>query len=115
MEEQLQEGIIEPAPREPTGAVIHYIPYHPVIHHNADLIKLRIVYDCSARQTLKEPCLSDLLEIGPSLQPLIFDILFKNRVHKFCLTGDVKKAFLQIKTNSQDRDAQRLSWYTVLQ
>ena len=115
MKEQLQEGIIEPAPREPTGEVIHYIPHHPVIRDNAESTKMRIVYDCSARQTLKEPCLNDLLETGPSLQPLIFDILLKNRLHKFCLTGDVKKAFLQIKINSKDRDAQPLFWYTDLQ
>ena len=115
MEEQLQEGIIEPAPREQTGEVIHYIPHHPVIRDNAESTKMRIVYDCSARQTLKEPYLNDLLETGPSLQPLIFDILLKNRMHKFCLTGDVKKAFLQIKVDSQDQDTQRLFWYSDLQ
>ena len=36
-------------------------------------------------------------------------------MHKFCLTGDVKKAFLQIKVHPQDREAQRLIWYTDLQ
>ena len=115
MEEQLQQGILEPVPETPTGEIIHWIPHHPVIRDEAELTKMRIVYDCSARQTLKDPSLNDFLETGPSLQPLIFDILLKNRMHEFCLTGDVKKAFLQIKIQPQDRDAQRLFWYTDLQ
>ena len=115
MEEQLQQGIIEPVPEKPTGEIIHWMPHHPFIRDEAESTKMRIVYDCSARQTLKEPSLNDFLETGPSLQPLIFDILLKNRMHEFCLTGDVKKAFLQIKIQPQDRDAQRLFWYTDLQ
>ena len=108
MEEQLQEGITEPAPRETTGEVIHYIPHHPVICDNAKSTKMRIVYDCLTHLMLKEPCLNDLLETGPSLQCPLFDILLKNSMHKFYLTGDVKKTFLQIKINSQYQEAQQL-------
>ena len=55
------------------------------------------------------PSLNDCLETGPPLQPRIFDILLRNRMRKSCITSDVKKAFLQIKLNPADRDAQRLS------
>ena len=48
MEEQLQEGIIEPALRNSTGEVAHYIPHHPVICDDAKLTKIRIVCHCSA-------------------------------------------------------------------
>ena len=35
-------------------------------------------------------------------------------MRKYCITGDVKKAFLQIKLDAADRDAQRLFWYNNL-
>ncbi|KAK3755475.1 hypothetical protein QZH41_005979 [Actinostola sp. cb2023] len=34
---------------------------------------------------------------------------------EFCLTGDVKQAFLQIEVDPIDRDAQRLLWYNDLE
>ena len=61
------------------------------------------------------PSLNDCLETGPSLQPHIFDILLRNRMKKYCITGDVRKAFLQIKLDPVDRDAQRLFWYNNLE
>ena len=61
------------------------------------------------------PSLNDCLEIGPSLQPLIFDSMPQNRMKKHCITGDIQKAFLQIKVDPLDRDAQRLFWYDNLE
>ena len=99
MKEQLQEGILEPIPEQPTGEIIHWIPHHSVICDNAESTKTRIVYNCSQRQTLNDPSLNDLLETGLSLQPLIFDNLLKNRMHKFCLTGDVKRHSFKSRSN----------------
>ena len=114
MLEQVEEGILEEIPDKPTGAVVHYIPHQPVIREEAESTRLRIVYDCSARSSSQGPSLNDCLETGPSLQPHIFDILLRNRLQKYCITGDVKNAFLQIKLNPVDRDAQRLFWYDNL-
>ena len=36
-------------------------------------------------------------------------------MRKYCITGDIKKAFLQIKLDQADRDAQRLFWYNNLE
>ena len=76
---------------------------------------MRIVYDCSARQNTESPSLNDCLEIGPPLQSLIFDILLRNRTNKYCILADIQKAFLQIRLDEKDRDAQRLVWYNNLQ
>ncbi|XP_070550021.1 uncharacterized protein [Ptychodera flava] len=76
---------------------------------------MRIVYDCSARANVRSPSLNDCLETGPPLQPLLFDIITRNRMRKFCITGDVQKAFLQIRVHEQDRDALRVLWYNNLQ
>ena len=56
----------------------------------------------------------DCLETGPSLQPLLFDILVRNHFRRYCVTGDVKKAFLQIMIQRCDRDAKRVLWYDDL-
>ena len=52
---------------EVTGEVIHYIPHQPVIREDAESTKLRIVYDCSAKQNPQQPSLNGCLETGPAL------------------------------------------------
>ena len=111
MKEQVQKGILEPIPQQPTGEVIHYIPHHPVIREEAESTKIRIVYDCSAKSKPDEPSLNDCLETGAALQPLLFDILMRNRMEKLCVMGDIEKAFHQIRMREEDRDAQRVLWY----
>ena len=114
MTEQLAEGILEEVLETPTGEVIHYIPHQPVIRDQAESTKMRIVYDCSAKTHCQVPSLNDCLEIGPPLQPMLFDILHRNRLKMLCITGDIQKAFLQIKVDPRDRDALRLLWYENL-
>lgn len=115
MREQIEEGIIEPIPSSPTGEVVHYVPHQPVIRENAETTKMRIVYDCSARANVQSPSLNDCLKTGPPLQPLLFDIMVRNRMRRFCITGDIRKAFLQIRVHERDKDAQRVLWYDNLQ
>ena len=108
MTEQLAEGILEEVPETPTGEVIHYIPHQPVIRDQAESTKMRIVYDCSAKTHCQVPSLNDCLKVGPPL-PTLFDLL--HRMKMLCITGDIQKAFLQIKVDPRDRDALRLLWY----
>ena len=115
MREQLTTGIIEQVPENPSGNIVHYVPHQPVIRENAETTKMRIVYDCSSKTNDEVPSLNDCLETGPSLQPLLFDILVRNRFRRYCVTGDVKKAFLQIMIRRCDRDAQRVLWYDDLE
>ncbi len=67
MRQQLEDSILEPVPTMPSGDNIHYAPHQPVIKDSAESTKLRIVYDCSAKED-KQPSLNDCREIGPSLQ-----------------------------------------------
>ena len=115
MEAQVKDGILEVVPEEPTGEMIHYVPHQAVIREEAESTRIRIVYDLSARANPDTPSLNDCLEKGPSLQPLILDILLRNRMATNCVTGDVKKAFLQIKLDPADRDVQRIFWYNNLE
>ena len=90
MEQQLEQGILELVPEVPTGEVIHYIPHQPVIRDQAESSKVTL----SASQV---PSLNDCLEVGPSLQPMIFDILLRNHLNFLCITGDIQKAFSKLK------------------
>ena len=114
VQDHLKEGIIEEVPAKPIGEVIHYIPHQAVIRENAQSTKLRIVYDCSAKPNPQVPSLNDCLETGPALQPQLFDIILRNRMKVHCITGDAKKAFLQIWIQEEDRDAQRILRYEDL-
>ena len=75
---------------------------------------MRIVYDYSAKANSQEPSLNNCLEVRPPLQPMIFDILIRNRLKLLCITGDIQKAFFQIKVDPRDGDALRLLWYENL-
>ena len=86
MQEHIQNGIMEEIPECPTGEVVHYVPHHAVMREDAESTKLRIVYDCSAKESPDKPSLNDCLETGPSLQPLLFDILLRNRMNYYCIT-----------------------------
>ena len=86
MKQQLKEGILEPVPEIPMGEVVHYIPHPAVIRDEAETTRLRSIYDCSAKENMHLPSLNDCLEIGPSLQPLIFDIMLRNHMKKYCIT-----------------------------
>ena len=73
----------------PTGEAKHYIPHQPVIRDQAKSTKMRIVYDCSAKAN-SGVSLNDCLEVGPPLQPMIFDILQRNRPRFFYYRGHPK-------------------------
>ena len=110
IKEQEEQGIVEPVPEKPDGDHIHYIPHHCVVRDQAESTKVRIVYDASAKERKYAKSLNDCLHIGPALQPLLYDILIRVRLHKSVLIGDIKKAFLQIEVVPEDRDALRFLW-----
>ena len=66
------------------------------------------MYDVSAKST--GPSLNDCLYAGPSLTPLIFDILLRFRVHPIAIVADIEKAFLNIAIAPKHRDVLRFLW-----
>ena len=110
--EQLKQGIIEPVDQGTTNGVgkVHYIPHHEVIRVDKETTKLRVVYDASAKAQSTTPSLNDCLYAGPPLSSLIYDILLRFRVNKVAISGDIKKAFLNISVDPRDRDYLRFLW-----
>jgi hypothetical protein len=70
--------------------------HRAVIKSTAETSKMRIVYDASAEENNNVPSLNDCLHTGPALQPLLQDVLIRNRFKPVALLGDIKQAFLQI-------------------
>ena len=110
---QEKTGIIEKvSPNESisTESKIHYVPHQAVVRKDATTTKLRIVYDASAKPHKSAVALNDCLEAGPSLNPLLFDILLRFREKRVAIVADIEKAFLNIEVHEKDRDSLRFLW-----
>ena len=78
IQDQLREEIVEVVPEKPQGPE-HYIPHKPVVRKNLQSTEVRRVYDASAKADSESPSPNEFLDIGPSLQRKILDILLRVR------------------------------------
>ena len=62
---------------------------------NRKTSKVTIVFDGSSKYK-GEPSINELLEAGPCLLPLLYDIHLRFRLGPIVITVDIKSAFLQI-------------------
>ena len=114
IQEQLQVNIIEPVSNEErftkkdSPRRIHYLPHRAVLHTDKATAKLCVVYDASAKKD--GPSLNDCLYAGPSLTPLIFDILLRFCLQSIGITSDIEKAFLNVSIAPDDRDFLWFLW-----
>ena len=109
IEGQRKKGIIESADLPIVGNEF-YIPHKPVVRPSAESSKLRIVYDASARAYDDVPSLNECLHTGPQLQNKLWNLLVRGRFHPVAVTGDLQKAFIQVRIRASDRDALRFHW-----
>ncbi|KAG1683753.1 Zinc finger SWIM domain-containing protein 3 [Nymphon striatum] len=86
----------------------YYLPHRPVVKEGSTF-KVRPVFDASAKDS-NGHSLNDCLLTGPSLLPQLSDIVLRFRQWKFGFTADIKRAFLQILIQPNDRDVLRLLW-----
>ena len=70
IKEQLSMGIIEEAPKQPTGSRTFYVPHKPVIRDNAASTKVRKVFDASAKLSPEAFSVNECMNSGPQTQPL---------------------------------------------
>ena len=110
IEEQRGAGVVEKADGPYVGGREFYIPHKPVVRATAESTKLRIVYDASARAFDGAPSLNDCLHAGPPLQNKLWSVLVRGRFNPVAVTGDLQKAFLQVRIREADRDAMRFHW-----
>ena len=108
--EQLDAGVVETVAELEKKENVHYLPHQAVIRRDAKTTKLRVVYDASSKAKGKGASLNECLHVGPSLTPMLFDILLRFRENRIVLVGDIEKAFLNIEVDKEDRDYLRFLW-----
>ena len=84
-----------------------YIPHHGVLTK----VKLRVVYDGSAKAYKGALELNGCLFVGPSLVNLLAEVSLSFRLHTIALIADIERAFLNIGVVESDRDLLRFLWY----
>ena len=87
----------------------HYIPHH-CVKKNSITTPIRIVYDCSCRQSRHQPFLNDCLLTGPHFLNDLCSILIRFRTHNYAISTDIEKAFLHVTLHDNDRDYTRFFW-----
>ena len=86
----------------------HLRPHHGIIREEKETTKLRVVFDGSAKDGVKDLSLNDCLEKGTNTTPHILDILLKFRsysVARYCVRHE--KTFHQTVVSLQDHNMLR--------
>ncbi|XP_053389549.1 uncharacterized protein LOC123533397 [Mercenaria mercenaria] len=110
LQEQERRDFIEKVDdNEKLPPEVHYIPHHAVIK-DSTTTPIRIVYDCSCRESIYSPSLNDCLDsTPPSLNDLSY-ILVRFLLGKYAVSTDIEKAFLNVRLEKEDRDVTRFLW-----
>ena len=99
--EQESRGFIEQVQTTSSMTSVHYIPHH-LVRKESSTTPIRIVYDCSCRQSQDQPSLNDCLMVGPTFLNDMCGILLRFRTHRFGLSTDIEKAFLHVTLHEAD-------------
>ena len=109
IEEQEKRGFIEKVDTTSSKTNIHYIPHHPM-RKESTTTPIRIVYNCSCKQSPTVPSLNDRLHPGPPFFNDLSAILLRFYQHRFAFSADIKKAFLHVYLDKADRDSTHFLW-----
>ncbi|XP_039297948.1 uncharacterized protein LOC120354644 [Nilaparvata lugens] len=109
MDEYIDLGHMSLAPPSSPYDPYYHIPHHPVFKPDSTTTKLRVVFDASAKST-SGLSLNDVLHIGPTVQPELFDTVLRFRMHRIAFIADIAKMYRQILVHPNDRNFQRIFW-----
>ncbi|CAC5406218.1 unnamed protein product [Mytilus coruscus] len=87
---------------------VWYLPHHGV-YHPLKPEKIRVVFDCSARN-LGVSLNNELLQ-GPNLADNLLGVLMRFRQDKIAVLGDIESMFYQVKVPTNNRDCLRFYWW----
>ena len=77
---QLYSGVIERVAKLEETEKVHYLSHHAVIRRDAETMKLQIVYDAFSKEGENRTSSNDCLHTGPSVIPLLFEILVLGKI-----------------------------------
>lgn len=93
----------------PQNSGQYFIPHHAVVKRGESGLKIRVVFDASAKSS-SGYSLNDCLATGPKLQTDITDILLRSRFQKYLFIADIEKMYRQIRVNETDCAYQHILW-----
>ena len=99
--EQEKRGFIEKVTHNGKQSSVHYIPHQP-IRKESSTTPIRMVFDCSCRQSAQSPSLNDCLHVGPPFLNDLCGIRIRFRQHNFAFSSDIEKAFLHVHLDLED-------------
>ena len=95
--DQEARGMVENVSADDTDiGRIHYLSHDEVIREDKQTTQLRVVFYASSKTV--GPSLNECLYVGPSLSPLLVDIMLRFCISWIALVGDLEKAFLNMST-----------------
>ena len=107
--DQVKRGFIETVREVEVPYNCHFIPHHAVKKQSVTT-PVRIVYDCSCRQSCRHPSLNDCLQTGPPFLVDLCTLLLRFRSHRIALVTDIEKAFLHVQLAEKDRSYTHFLW-----
>ena len=95
IKDQLKEHIIEEVDETMNNEnQLHYLPHQAILRTDAETTPLRVVFDASAKLGKDSHSLNDCLHVGPSLTPLMYNVLLRFCVcTRWFLLGTLERPF----------------------
>jgi hypothetical protein len=100
---------MEPSPINKSESPEFYLAHHAVFKESNTTIKLRVVFDGSAKSS-SNYSLNDILMVGPVVQQKLYFIVLRYRSHLITVTADIAKMFRQVLVGPHDRSLQKILW-----
>ena len=105
-------GHVEPIPQADLKKALQevfYLPMHAMRKESSTTIKLRVVFDTSAK-TKSGTSLNDVLLVGPTVHSPLLDVLMKFRHHRVAMTTEISKMYRAVLLQGNQRDLHRFVW-----
>ena len=111
IQEMLDKGYAEAVPKAElvrNDGALWYLPHQAVLSESKPG-KVRIVFDCAAKQ--KGISLNSQALQGPDMVNKLLHVLLRFRCHPIAVTADIEAMYLQVRVPAKDRDCLRFLWY----
>ncbi|XP_021965025.1 uncharacterized protein LOC110860286 [Folsomia candida] len=106
----LAEGLIEKAADNDKSNKCHYLPHRPVFNEKSLTTPCRPVFNASCKVG-RNPSLNECLYTGQNKIVFLPSVLMRFREKRIGVIFDIRKAFMMIAINEEDRNFLRFFWW----
>ena len=106
MQEYLNLGHAEPLSSTDLERATFYLPMHAVYKATSTTTRVR----AASAKSSTGVSLNDTLLVGPTVHPLLIDVLLRFRLYPVALAADVSKMYRAVELAKSDRDLHRFVW-----